>query len=192
MALPKEFKPTSAVSRYLRLENGQNKFRVLSEMVYGWEGWTTEDGKKKPIRAKKFADLPDVVWDTEPKEFLAMVVWDRKAAEKKSAALTSEDKEINPLKILELTQKSVQKTIFNYENNEDWGDCRNYDMTITKTGEGMDTRYTLMASPHKDVTQDIKKAFEEDKINLQALFTGENPFKNDGAEERIDPEDLPF
>ncbi len=37
-------------------------------------------------------------------------------------------------------------------SNEDRGDPKEYDITINKTGDGMDTKYTLQPSPKKELT----------------------------------------
>lgn len=193
MALPDNYKPNATQSRYLKFkEPGQYKFRILSDALEGYEGWAN----KKPIRAKTLNDLPNENWDTEPKHFLVMVVWDRAAAEKKRQLITAdkadEAKEINPIKILEITQGSIKRAIFDYEKNEDWGDAKEYDLTVTKTGEGMESRYSTIASPHKALTPDIIGALKLEKINLEALFEGGNPFGDKKGDENIDPNDLPF
>jgi hypothetical protein len=61
-------------------------------------------------------------------------------------------------------------------DNEDWGDPKGYDMTITKTGEDLETKYTVQPSPHRELTEEEKELIGETKVVLEALFEGEDPF----------------
>jgi hypothetical protein len=171
MALPSTYKPSTGMTRYLKFkEAGAYRFRILSDIIEGWEGWYD----KKPARAVSKLGLPDnVLWDTEPKHFLAMVVLDRNAETK-----MEDDDTINPIKILEITQGSIKKALFDLEHNGDWGDSKGYDITVTKSGEGMESRYATIASPHKKLTKAIEDLYKKEKINLGALFTGDNPFES--------------
>jgi len=61
----------------------------------------------------------------------------------------------------------------------------------------MERRYTVQPSPHKELTPEEKSLIARMEINLQALFSGENPFKSDAVapmpdEEEIDAKDVPF
>jgi len=68
--------PTS--SKYMRLVEGKNKFRVLSSAIVGWEYWNIQD---KPVRQQEpFEDMPeDIKHDKDGrvsiKHFWAFVVW---------------------------------------------------------------------------------------------------------------------
>jgi hypothetical protein len=54
-------------------------------------------------------------------------------------------------------------------------------LAINKTGEGLDTEYSVIANPKEPVSDVVKKAYKDTPINLQALLTGENPFESDEA-----------
>lgn len=175
MSLPQDYKPSSLQSRYLKFkEAGTYKFRVLSDFGQGYEAWKD----KTPVRAVSLNGLPDESWETQPKHFLVCVIWDRNAELK-----MKDDPTINPIKILEITQGSIKKAIFDYEHNDDWGDSKGYDLTVTKTGEGLESRYSTVASPHKKLTQEIIDAYKAEKINLGALFTNEDPFNTEPRED---------
>ena len=62
-------------------------------------------------------------------------------------------------------------------DNKKWGDPHNYDITITRTGEGFDTEYTVMPNPHSVVDSAILEKYEEKSINLGALYENKNPFE---------------
>lgn len=162
--LPQGYEIPKGNSDYMKLKAGPNKFRILSAPILGFEYWTTE---RKPVRARELWRIIPVDADISgangwsPKHFWAMVVWN------------FEDKAIQ---ILELTQKSIQQVLQEYIHNEDWGDPRDYNITITRKGEKLDTEYNVMASPKSAVPADLKRIYEEKNINLEALYEGGNPF----------------
>ena len=79
--LPKEYESPATENKYMRLEQGDNSFRILSDAITGWELWTSEmiDGKevRKPNRFRDEESIPMALIDPEamPKHFWAMVVW---------------------------------------------------------------------------------------------------------------------
>lgn len=165
MGLLDDYEVPSAEGGYMRFEQGENKFRVMSEPIMGEEFWKEVDGKRTPVRFKP--DEPIKIEEVDPdtrKHFWAMVVWNYKAKK---------------LQILEITQKTIQQAIKAYDRNDDFGDFREYDLTVTRTGEGLKTEYQVMASPPKKVDDEIQKAYKNATINLSALYDGENPFGDD-------------
>ena len=66
--------------------------------------------------------------------------------------------------------------IVSLANDEDWGDPKEYDISIVKTGEGMETRYNTVPKPKKAATKEITQAFADAEINLMALFSGDDAF----------------
>jgi hypothetical protein len=145
-------------SNYLKLQQGDNRIRIVSTPVIGWEDWKDN----KPIRFH-MVDKPQASIDPEKpvKHFWAMLVWDYKAGK---------------LAILEITQKSIQKTIQGLAKSEDWGSPLNYDITISKTGTGFDTEYSVVPVPPKALTENIKEAVLATQVNLEAMFEGKDPF----------------
>jgi hypothetical protein len=129
----------------------------------GWQYWA-EDGK--PVRAKD-------MWRTVPTDanlkkgwpqehFWAFVVWNF---------------DTTAVEILQLTQATIQSALQELLNNEDWGDPRNYSITINRKGEALDTEYSVVPSPANPTPADVLQAYKEKPINLEALFTGGNPFE---------------
>lgn len=149
-------------SSYMKLNAGENKFRIISKPISGWLEWLEEGDKKKPIRTPLSDGEPEATDDENPpKKFLAMVVL---------------DKDDDLVKILELTQQSVIKAIRALANNPDWGNPFSYDINVNKTGEKMKTKYTVTPSPKKPLSKDQLQAIEETPCNLEALFAGEDPW----------------
>lgn len=154
--LPEDYQEPEG--NYMKLKEGENVFRVLSSAVVGFEYWTAEN---KPVRSK-------ILWETTPKDirvekgkpasikhFWVFVVWSYRAKK---------------VQILELTQKSIMSAMKAYISNKQWGDPKNYDFTITKTGSGLDTEYVTMANPPSETP---KATFT---IDLEALFVDGDPF----------------
>ena len=156
--LPDDYSPPATNSRYMKFKQGANKFRMLSSPILGWLDWKD----KKPLRFK-IEDKPDSSIDPRQpfKHFWAMVVWNYQT---------------DHIEILEITQISIQQVITTLSRDPDWGSPFKYDIKIERQGEGMDTKYTILGMPPAEVTDEIKQAYKDTPINLDALYEGEDPF----------------
>lgn len=157
---------------FMRLKQGANKFRVLSAPVMGYEYWVEKEGKPSPVRVKEYpVALPgNLKKDSKIKFFWAFIVWnfDTKAVE-----------------ILELTQSSIIAAIQALVNSEEWGSPEGYTITVTRTGEKLDTEYSITPSIPKPVPSEVTDAFKSKVIRLEALFDGSNPFEAPGAKSDV-------
>lgn len=176
--LPKGYKRPSS-SSYLKFAAGNNVFRILAPPIMGWEGWTTADGKRKPVRRRRIEDFK--INDTEPnkklKHFWAMPVWNYDAG---------------CVSILEITQATIQDAITALDNNAKWGDARNYDLCVVREGSTLeDTTYQVMPEPPTPLTQEAEKAWAElqGKFDIERLYDGGDPF---GGQMSDDDETVPF
>ena len=160
-------------SRYTRFEDGENRLRVLSTAIVGWEYWTDdEEGGRKPNRVRTFDELPDEVKEATGRErakhFWAFVVYNYN------------DK---ALQILELTQRSIMKAFEGLDQSKSWGDVREYDLVVkrTKTGpKDRDVEYGVMPEPKKALSKEIKEEFERIAVDLTKLYDGDDPFIESG------------
>ena len=91
------------------------------------------------------------------------------------------------VKILEITQSSIQNAIFALAEDEDRGNPKEYDIVVTRTGEKLETSYTVTPKPSKPLPQEAQELIEATKINLDALYDGEDPFEIDELDD-----DVPF
>lgn len=160
--LPKSYEEPKSTSNYFRFQDGINSFRILGNAIIGWEYFNTEN---KPVRSKEpFESTPDIKKDGKVKHFWAFPIWNYQ--EKK-------------VQIMELTQKSIQKAIMALINNPKWGDVKMFDISIIKSGEGLETEYTIQAEPPIGTpANEILEAFSATKIDLEKLFTNGDPFKS--------------
>jgi hypothetical protein len=70
-------------------------------------------------------------------------------------------------------------------------DPREYCVTVTRSGEGLATKYEVDASPHKPTPADILEQYREKNINLNALFDGKSPLDTDERSDELGAKDLP-
>lgn len=156
-----------ATGNYLKFEQGANKFRILSEPIMGWEYWTAPVGKEKgkPVRSKERPNVIPLDADLKngwnPKYFWAFVVWNLDAKK---------------IQILEITQTTILSPLQQLIQNEDWGDPRNYSITINRKGEGLESEYNVVPSPSKPTPAEIVKQFNDTSIRLELMFEGKDPF----------------
>jgi len=155
--MPKDYKlPDSA--EFMKFLPGKNKFRILSSLVTGYLYWTNEN---KPVRSPvPFEETPDIKVDPKTGKskidhFWAVVVWNYAT---------------ESIQTLEITQKGIQKYITGLLNDDAWGSPKKYDLVVTRDGDGLATKYTVSANPHKEVSDDIKEAFEAANIDLNKMF----------------------
>ena len=99
--------------------------------------------------------------DRSMKHFWAFVVWNYEAKE---------------LQILEITQSSIQQHITAITRDPDWGVPFEYDFSVFKTGQKLETEYTVSPKPHKKISDEMQSALIATPINLDALFDGADPF----------------
>lgn len=178
--LPKEYEAPKSQSRYLKFKNGSNVFRILDKALLGWLDWTED---KKPVRTPYQGEgsKPKAINPKRPvKHFWAFPVWDYSDGS---------------IKILEITQSTIQNAIYTLHLDEAWGSPLGYDIDVKKSGEDLDTKYDVVPKPSKELTEEIKKVVNSTKININALMKNEDPFSSDGVkveEEEISLDNIPF
>lgn len=165
MFLPDDYEaPKSTSQGYMKLQDGENRIRILSRPIVGWEDWN----EKKPVRFKYNNKPAKSIDPKKPvKHFWAMIVWNY-----------NEEK----IQILQVTQRSVQKALEKLIRDADWGAPYLYDIKIVKEGQQKDTEYSVNPISPKPVAQNIVEQFKEKPIYLEALFDGADPFDSKWGE----------
>jgi hypothetical protein len=162
--LPDTYTVPESASGYMKLKQGANRFRILSPAITGFEYWNKEN---KPVRSKENWDLipQDIKLDddnmpTSIKHFWAFVVWNYTD---------------NLIQILEITQATIQRGLkIKIDNRE--GKATENDFIITKTGEKLGTEYDIDVAEASTLKAEIEIAYKAKKVDLEALFTGADPF----------------
>lgn len=178
--LPDDYTPPKSNNGYMKIEAGENKFRILSAPILGWEDWDN----KKPIRFR-YEEKPQKSIDPKMpiKHFWSFIVWNYATEQ---------------IQILHVTQATIRNKLQSLSQDKDWGDPYFYDIKIIKSGEGKETEYDLNPLPHKDLHPQVEEAFNEKPCCLEALFNNVDPFSKEhkyptpGVFKKVDaPKDAP-
>jgi hypothetical protein len=161
--LPENYQAPKSSNNYMKLQDGENKIRILTAPILGWEDWA----ENKPIRYR-FDSKPSKSNDPKKpvRHFWAFIVWNY-----------NEEK----IQILQLTQATIRNNIEALDKDEDWGQPFFYDLKIIRKGEGVDTEYMVNPLPHKDLLPSIREEFASHPCNLEALFDNGDPFAPEWA-----------
>jgi hypothetical protein len=155
--LPNDYEAPQGGGNYLKLQKGDNKFRVLSKPIIGWVDWKDQKPFRFPMKQKPEKPLTD-----KPiKHFWAFLVYDYADSQ---------------VKIIEITQATIQKSIADLSKDEEWGAPFEYDIKISKKGEDLKTEYSVTPSPKKPLTAEQKQAALDKPCYLEALFSGADPW----------------
>jgi hypothetical protein len=179
--LDKDYNPDVSENLYMKWEQGANKFRILQKPIIGYEWWVHEDGSvvvkgekpvkgNKPVRVPKKKEHPlfrELTVDEfeNRKEFWAMPVWNYKKKR---------------VEVLSINQNGIIRTLTFLARDPEWGSPLQYDITVTRTGEGMETEYETVPAPPKPLTEEQKDAWAKAKIDTEVLFEGGDPFAPKG------------
>ena len=166
------------------------KCRILGKAISGFTAWSADN---KPLRVRAEGDVPaDFNWRLKddgphkgkrelPKTFWAFPVWDYETSE---------------VKVWEVSQAGIRDAIGGFARNPDWGSPLGYDITVERTGKGLDTKYAVAPSPKTAVPGDAAAAFNDlvaGGFDLDRLFDGGDPFSAPAAEAvPAAPVELPF
>lgn len=169
--LPDNYTPPASNSHFMKLQDGENNFRIMSSPIMGWTYWDKLNGNK-PVRLEYTAENykiaeesasknPDPK-DQKVKHFWAMIVWNY---------------DTKNIEILEITQKSIQEALRTLSTKKGWGNPVDaYDISVDKSGSGIDTEYQLSPIPPEPTSEEITQEFNKKIIKLRALFYGVDPF----------------
>ena len=154
--------PKGGGGNYLKFQQGDNRFRILSRPILGWLDWDNN----KPIRTRHSEPKPAPINPLKPvKHFWAMVVW-------------SED--TKSIMVLEITQAGIQQAIQILAKDPDWGSPFEYDICVNKSGQDKETKYSVNPKPKKPLSAECDAALLSTYVNIEVLFDGGDPFAKGG------------
>ena len=155
--------PSTGESSFMKFQKGENRFRILDTPIMGYQYWQDD---KVPVRIKTAAEAPA---GEKPKHFWQVPVWDG-----------------NFVKVLDVTQSTVQKQLTELDRNSEWGNLTDYDVIVTRSGDCMDTTYTTTPCPKSPLKDDVTTALAEFKKTYEPNKVFESTPTAEGEEE------LPF
>lgn len=162
--LPDNYKvPKSEGGNYLKLQDGRNTIRVLSDVITGYIYWS-DDNKPQRLREKPEGTPPRIRINEDGKadkikHFWACTVWDG-----------------STVRVWEITQASIQDAIAALAEDPQWGHPRGYQLTVTKTGKGLNTEYSVVPSPPSSLPDEAIAAWQAKDIDLEELYASGDPF----------------
>ena len=165
-------------NQFMRFESGKNRVRFIGNPVSGFVFFgkvEREDGTEttKPYRRRESEG-----------EFSIEEMINRNARMKKDGEMEGQkyfvmglvyNHQKQKLQVLEVTQKSILKALKSYVDSEEYGHPSGYDLTIEKSGEGLNTEYTVVVSPPKPLSAEVEDLVGETSCDLQKVFAGEYP-----------------
>lgn len=186
--LPTDYEAPAGNNRYMKFKDGDNRFRVLDSAIVGNELWIN----KKPVR-KRMTDpftrdqLESADTDREGNPSRAKHFW----------AFPVIDSSDSTVKILEITQRSVQDALRVIVQDPDWGSPTGYDLLVKREGSGIETSYSVNPKPAKPLSDAQKATWDavvEKGFDLDELFISGDPFTPHlkTSVEEINIDDIPF
>jgi hypothetical protein len=178
-----DYTPPTRGGNYMKLKQGENRFRILAPSIHGFKGWATDgDGKMKPVR-RRMDDFENGEVDRDTvRAFLAFPVWNHDA---------------KAVQVLELSQSTIIERIVGLARNKKWGPPYSYDIVITRSGEGLGTKYEVTPEPKEPLDDNAVTVWKSVKpdFDLARLFSSGDPFGKQTAVHPVggdESDPLPF
>lgn len=87
-----------------------------------------------------------------------------------------------------ILSRTAFSDIYDLNDNDEWGNPEDYDITMKRTGEGTDTKYSFMPSAKKPIDDD--KRAEVEAIVLDDVLSRLPSIQNAFPISQVDPEQL--
>lgn len=176
--LPEGYTVPSSGADFFSFADGVNQFRIVSDPVMGYQYWNADNKPVNLTVEPKLSEMinpqMDAVKDKNGDEVLDAdgnpVMEARKPAHFWACLVLVREGSNTSLQMAQITQRSVQTGIMDLYKDPDWGDFSNYDIKVTKTGSGLLTKYSVLAAPHKELTEDEQAMVDASEIDINALL----------------------
>lgn len=174
---------------WMKLQEGDNKIRIVSEFEDYGTHYNPTTKKSIVCLGKEKCEVCLSDPDNKPRvQFLGWVI----------------DRKDNKIKLLRIGFKA-HKQIGELAKSEDYGfdEVPEYDVTIKKTGQGLDTDYSVLPArqntslteeEEQAVSEKVKKSPKEIIEKMKAKISQKEPIiaGSESEEEEINPENIPF
>jgi hypothetical protein len=183
--LPANYEMPTKSDQFMKLETGNNKFRILGALHEGYLFFTEDN---KPKRKRIIRDANGAIPKNARFTLAEMIeLKAKKSKEKESITGIEEQKYFwiflvyNQLKkrfqVLEIAQKGLIKEMQAKMKKEDWADPTKYDFEISKAGAGLTTQYMVDASLPKSLPKEVLEELKTLKYSIEAIFEGGYPME---------------
>lgn len=136
----------SNTNMYMRLKEGDNDVRILSNPIQYYVHWVETDQGKRKITSP--IDHPELVTKLEDRGFRRQVRWILKVI----------DRSDNKPKLLEVGSQIFNGMVAIIQNPK-WGSASKYDITIKRLPAGSQPLYQVTPNPKENISSDLKEAF---------------------------------
>ena len=167
-------------------DGGSVKFHITSEEELGfWELWAEDkDGNSKPFRFDSDPSADEIEAELG-KNYSRRMNREGTGVEppKFCAAFAVFDYDTESIKVMQLSQRSLQNELSSIAQDEDFSDFDNVDFKLSREGKMLETRYVLRPISAKPGNRDKAMAAMERAVkegfDINRLLKGGNPFKED-------------
>ncbi len=120
--IPEGYELPKGDGYFLELKDGENRLRILTAPVFGWQAcidgeWQFVEGRENPFTSDTI-DISEKYGTPQLAHFWAVIVWN--ADEQK-------------VQLWKITQRGVLSGLYSMYSQKEWGDPRNYGIVVTKT-----------------------------------------------------------
>lgn len=165
-------------------DGGSARMAILSESpLEGYEVWFQKDAGGMTKRVTPDYPTNALLADLEKSVEGTVLERDGKQAIKTCSAFFVYHYEDEKVKLFSANQKTLLNDIHRLTSDEDYADLQQWDLKISRTGKGTDTRYAAMMVPTKRSNKAVQKSVYEAwdaacqaGADLEALYDGLNPF----------------
>ena len=166
-----------ASGNFFRLMDGDNYFRIVKMKDVGFRGWLD----KKPVYAETPAGLTekgavDSQTNSFKKVYAALVI--RRGTEDSQGRVS-----LDQVGVLEIDRATLIKGLQQIGSQPGRDNFQKYDIRITKTGQGKETRYSIVGLIIKPLTTEEVDMVREAKINLEQIYAEKLSGKSESAPE---------
>ena len=139
---------------FFSLKPGKNRLRLVTEPSEVIQHETKTDGK----------------WGTTDCKGTGCELCTKGLKLRYRFAYIAIDRKDEKLYVLEIG-KSIFRQIIAYATDEEYGDPKQYDLTIDKEGEKLNTQYKVIASPKKSpLTEEELKLIKETELTIDSAY----------------------
>lgn len=149
-----------AASQFLQLEEGVVKVRILSDFI---EGYSDFDESTKKSATYRVGECPEKA--KNPKWFAyfwACSIWNY---------------ELEKIQTRQIKSKVAMAKMKALSQDEDRGEITSYDLKVSKTGEGKETKYDVIPANKGPLTPEMTQAYLDANPKLDRMFEGKYPIE---------------